>query len=238
MLSRAGELMRQLGFDFVSTGEVLGQRPMSQHRRGLDIVAKDSGIREFLLRPLSALKLEPTPMELDGRVDRSKLLALEGRSRRPQMALAKQYGVMDYPSPAGGCKLTEPNYARRLKDLRTQNGLDDLSMVGLLRLGRHIRLPDGGRAVVGRNKADNEAIRTAAGEGDVVLRTAAVPGPSVLVRAGASDADLGLAIGICAAYADHGGAPSVRVRLFRKNANVEERDASPLDRSVFDGWML
>lgn len=239
MLTRAGELMRQHGFDFVSTGEVLGQRPMSQHRRGLDIVAKDSGIREFLLRPLSALKLEPTAMELDGRVDRSKLLALEGRSRRPQMALAKQYGLVDYPSPAGGCKLTEPNYARRLRDLRDSNGLDDLGMIDLLRLGRHVKLPDGGRAVVGRNKADNEAIRAAAQPGDVVVRTAVVPGPSVLIRAGCSEADLERAVGICVAYSDRGDAPTARVRLFRRNAAaVEERDAAPLDRETFSDWLL
>jgi len=238
MLARAGELMRQEGFDFVSTGEVLGQRPMSQQRRALDIVAKDSGIRGCLLRPLSALKLEPTPMELDGRVDRSRLLGLEGRSRRPQMALAKEYGVVDYPSPAGGCKLTEPNYARRLKDLRAAGGLADLRMIELLRLGRHVKLPEGGRAVVGRNKADNEAIRAAMGEGDVVLRTAVVPGPSVLVRAGASDADLALAVRICAAYADRGDAPTVRIRLFRKRADVEEREVEPLDRAAFSDWLL
>ncbi len=238
MLQRAGELRLAEGFDFVSTGEVLGQRPMSQHRRGLAQVAKASGIGEYLLRPLSALRLEPSPMELDGRIDRSRLLGLEGRSRRPQMALAREYGVVDYPSPAGGCKLTEPNYSRRLKDMRDRGELDDRAWIELLRLGRHVRLPDGGRAVVGRNRADNEAIRAAAGPHDLILRTVDVPGPTVLQRAGASAADMDLARRICAAYAKACSTATVRVRTHFADRPPQDDEVEPLDRECFAGWLL
>lgn len=238
MLMRAGQLMRDGGFDFVSTGEVLGQRPMSQHRRALDIVAKDSGMRDFLLRPLSALRLPPTPMEEDGRVDRSRLLGLEGRSRKPQMELARNYGVVDYPSPAGGCKLTEPNFSRRLKELKEHEGLGDTALIELLKLGRHVRLPGGGRAIVGRNKADNEAIRASVGHGDVVIRSATVPGPTVLVWRGACESDLALAKALCASYSDRGGAATVRVRLTQRNVPPAEEDAVPLDRATFAPWLL
>ncbi len=238
MLARAGAMLRAGGFDFVSTGEVLGQRPMSQHRAALNLVAKDSGIREHLLRPLSALRLDPTPMELDGRVDRTRLLGLEGRSRKPQLALARQYGLTDYPSPAGGCKLTEPNYARRLKDLKAHEGLGERGLIELLRHGRHLRLPGGTRLVVGRQKADNEAIRAAAGPQDLLLRTPEVPGPSVLVWRGATAEDLRLALAICASYADHGGAADLLVRAVQRNRPPLEERVAPLDRATFRDWML
>ena len=238
MLSRAGAMICSGGYDFVSTGEVLGQRPMSQHRRALDIVAKDSGIRNFLLRPLSALRLPPTLMEEDGRVDRTKLLALEGRSRKPQMALAKQYGLVDYPSPAGGCKLTEPNYSRRLKDLKEHEGLGQTTLVGLLKVGRHMRLPQGGRAVIGRNKADNEAIRVALGPKDTLIRSVEVPGPSVLIWRGASQEEIALGRAICASYAGRGEAGTVLVRTTRRNVDPVEERIAPIDREAFSSWIL
>ena len=107
MIRRAGELMVEKGFDFVATGEVLNQRPMSQNRRSLGIVEADSALNGRLLRPLSALLLEPTVPELEGKVDRTRLLGLNGRTRKPQMELAKKFGLVEYPSPAGGCLLTE-----------------------------------------------------------------------------------------------------------------------------------
>jgi tRNA U34 2-thiouridine synthase MnmA/TrmU len=238
MIRRAAEMVRERGFDFVSTGEVVGQRPMSQHRHALDLVAKDSGAKDLLLRPLSAKLLPPTPMELDGRVDRERLLALEGRSRKPQMELAKKYGLIDYPSPAGGCKLTEPNYAKRLKELKAHEGLGDLRLIELLKHGRHIRLPEGGRAVIGRNKADNEAIRAVAATDDLTLRCAEVPGPSVLVLAGTSPADTALVLRMCAAYADSAGSETVLIKCYQNGKPVGSHHVAPLPRADFSNRLL
>ena len=120
MIRRAGELMRKLGYDFVATGEVRGQRPMSQNAQSLLTVEKSSGMKGRLVRPLSAKLLEPTIPELEGLIDREKLLDISGRSRERQIALAAEFGITDYPSPAGGCKLTEEAFGRRLKDLMEQ----------------------------------------------------------------------------------------------------------------------
>ncbi|MCI6189203.1 MAG: tRNA 4-thiouridine(8) synthase ThiI, partial [Clostridium sp.] len=111
MMRYAGELLEKLDADFIITGEVLNQRPMSQNKQALNVVKKESGFADKILRPLCALNLEPTEMEKNGLVDRNKLLNISGRSRKVQMELAEKYGIKDYPSPAGGCKLTEPNYA-------------------------------------------------------------------------------------------------------------------------------
>ena len=119
MFKVAGELLEKYDADFVISGEVLGQRPMSQNRQALNIVKKESGFSNKILRPLCAKNIEPTEMELNGLVDREKLLDISGRSRKTQMELAEKWGITEYPSPAGGCKLTEPNYALRLRDLLT-----------------------------------------------------------------------------------------------------------------------
>lgn len=238
MLLRAGEMMAEGGFDFISTGEVLGQRPMSQRRQALDMVAKDSGIRDFVLRPLSALKLPPTIVELNGLVDRSRLLGLSGRSRKPQLELAEKYGLKDYPSPAGGCRLTEPNYSRRLKDLKEHEGLEELRLLDLLRVGRHLRLPGGSRIIVGRQKKDNETIRAAAAPPDMLLRAVEVPGPTVLILNGSTGEDLALSFAICASYADHEGASDVLVRATQRNREAIEMRISPLAREAFRDWIL
>ena len=109
MMNYSGKLLEKFNADFIITGEVLNQRPMSQNKQALNVVKKESGFANKILRPLCALNLEPTEMELNGLVDREKLLKISGRSRKIQMELAEQWGIKDYPSPAGGCRLTEPN---------------------------------------------------------------------------------------------------------------------------------
>lgn len=238
MILRAAEIREREGFDFVSTGEVMGQRPMSQNKNSLNAVSKTSGAREVLLRPLSAQLLPPTPMEEDGRVDRSRLLALEGRNRKPQMALAEKYGIREYPSPAGGCKLTEPNFAKRLKEMKAHEGLERRDLIELLKVGRHFRLPGGARAVVGRNRMDNESIRSFSPPDSVLLRSVDVPGPSVLLVGAASDEDLRLAAGLCARYADGHRPEGVLVRFMRRGqANVEVR-VQALDPTLPTGWVI
>jgi len=237
MIRRAGDLMVERGFDFVATGEVLNQRPMSQTRRSLDTVEKDAGLNGRLLRPLSAQLLDPTRPELDGVVDRGRLLALSGRSRKPQLELAKRYGLVEYPSPAGGCLLTEKAFCRKLADLKGHEGLDDERLAWLLLVGRHFRLPGGAKCAVGRDARDNAELKRMARDGDVLLHTVNVPGPTALVPNGASEDDLARAAELCASYGDHGGRCSVVVRVIR-GTTAEEHAYTPLSRERFAGWML
>ena len=140
MFSLAKENLEEMGAEFVLTGEVLGQRPMSQHLRAMRIIDRESGLEGRVLRPLSAHLLPPTMPERQGIVQREKLLGIRGRSRREQMALARGYGIADYPCPAGGCRLTEPGFARRMRDLVAHRMDFDLNDVSLLKVGRHFRL--------------------------------------------------------------------------------------------------
>ena len=165
----------------MATGEVLNQRPMSQNRQSLGVVEKTSGLAGRLVRPLSAQLLDPTIPEQEGRIDRSKLLGLSGRRREPQFALAEKYGLVDYPSPAGGCKLTEKGFGRRLKDLMVHEGLRERRLVELLNIARRFRLPDGTGVVLGRDAAENAALVKARAPTDTLLSPISVPGPTALV---------------------------------------------------------
>ena len=242
MIARAWEYARGNGFDFVATGEVLGQRPMSQQRAPMNRVRNMSGAGANLLRPLSAKLLDPTEPERKGLVDRDRLLDLQGRNRKPQMALAKKYGIASYPSPAGGCKLTEPNFCRRLKNLMDHEGLGEERLLGLLAHGRHFRLPAGTLVVLGRDRADNEFIRTAMRGGDVLLRSVGVPGPTALaVRPAESDLDA--ARRIVASYSDGRGVPGasgepVAVREMHAAEKPADRLVAPSSRDDFKPFML
>jgi len=199
MIRLAGELMRKLGFHFVATGEVLNQRPMSQNPRSLDTVERESGLAGYLVRPLSARALAETLPEKKGWVRRDLLLDLHGRSRKPQMDLARQYGLTHYPQPAGGCLLTDPAYSQRLKELKAHEGLGNASAIARLRMGRHFRI-QGLRLIIGRQQSDNEALERGATDHDCVLAPATVKGPVSLIDAHASDEVLRIALSICARY--------------------------------------
>ena len=237
MIARAWAFARENGFDFVATGEVLGQRPMSQMRPGLNRVRKLAGIGDFLVRPLCAKLLDETEPEKLGLVDREKLLGLNGRNRKPQMELAKKYGIRKYPTPAGGCKLTEPSYCRRLENLMEHEGLDDPRLVKLLDHGRLFRLPGGTLAVLGRNRADNEFLRTAMRGGDVQLRSVNVPGPTALaVRPAAAD-ETALRR-LVAAYADHEGVETVVVREMHAASKPAEIPVPVCGREEFQACLI
>ncbi len=197
MIRRAGELMARLGYDFVATGEVRGQRPMSQNAQSLLTVEKSSGLKGRLVRPLSAKLLEPTIPELEGRLDRERLLDISGRARDRQIALAAEFGITDYPSPAGGCKLTEAAFGRKLRDLMEHEGLRDRALVELLLVGRRFRLPDGSGVILGRDAGENARL---AKEKGAVVAFDGVPGPTALVPDLKSAADLDLARGIVRAW--------------------------------------
>ncbi len=200
MIARAGEMMTSLGFDFVSTGEVLNQRPMSQNKQSLGVVEKCSGLKGRLLRPLCAQLLDPTIPEQEGLIDRSKLLALSGRRREPQMALAAQFGLVDYPSPAGGCKLTEKGFGRRLKDLLDHEGLRERRLVELLNIARRFRLPGGTGVILGRDAQENRTLQERLAPSDTLVAPVSVPGPTAILPSVASPADLDLAAAIVCAW--------------------------------------
>ena len=200
MLKTAGTYMETAGADFILTGEVLGQRPLSQTRQSLHLVAKNSGYGDVILRPLSAQLLPETKPEREGKVDRTRLLALQGRGRKIQMEMARHYGITDYPAPAGGCLLTDPNYARRLRDLFDHEPGFRVRNIELLEFGRHFRIPEGGKVIVGRNRSDNEAILSLIAENDVVIQMADVAGPTALVPDGGNDQDLLIAAALCVLY--------------------------------------
>lgn len=203
MFRIAGEMLAETQSDFLFSGEVLGQRPMSQTKPGMRYVEKHSGFEGRILRPLSALCLPETPVEKEGLVRRDALCGFSGRSRKPQIALAKEMGVSDYPAPAGGCLLTDKGYSRRLEDLLQHRPDPSRAELELLKYGRHLRADGAFKVVVGRNQSENEQIMACyCRETDVLIRTRGYPGPVVLVPrgAGAGRAQLLRAAGICAGY--------------------------------------
>jgi len=181
MFKKAGEYMTRIGASFILSGEVLGERPMSQNRSSLNIIERESGFEGRILRPLSALLLTETIPEKEGLVDRDKLLDISGRSRKRQMELAAKMGIEDYPSPAGGCKLTEPAFSKRLRDLFTQ-GVFSLEDIELLKLGRHFRLSKDIKLVVGRNKEENEQLQNFFQDGDFLFNAKNLKGPVSLLK--------------------------------------------------------
>jgi len=228
MFRIAGEMLAQENAAFVFSGEVMGQRPMSQNRWSLELVARESGIEGLLLRPLSAGLLPQTVPEQKGWVDRKLLLDIQGRSRKPQMKLAASLNITEYPSPGGGCMLTEQVFSTRLKDLLHRSVTPDKRALELLKLGRHFSLNHLTKLVVGRNKRENEVISTLSGDEDLLLRPASVPGPTALLSGTASDEVLELAAAITAAYSDTEGREEIDVKLTggktEKVLQTENRD--------------
>ena len=216
MLKTAGSMMKREGFHFLFTGEVLGQRPMSQTKPSLRYVEKASGFEGHILSPLSAKLLPPTIPEERRLVDRRRLLDISGRSRKPQMKLAEAFGIDDYPAPAGGCLLTDPGFSRRVKDLLEHQ--EDLAPrdFELLKFGRHFRLQHDDKVIVGRTKEDNpQILGLADSEKDVHLRMLDVPGPIALIRFGARDETIREAAALCASYSKVKSGQPARVSVHR-----------------------
>lgn len=231
MFRKAGELLGE-GYDFLATGEVLGERPMSQNRQSLNVVARDCGFADLLLRPLSAKLLEPTKPEREGLVDRERLFAIEGRSRKPQMAMAKEYGIKSYVQPAGGCLLTDPAFSKRLREMLDHDPDATVEDARLLRIGRHFRSESGAKIVVGRDESDNRKILEIARDEDILIVSDIIPGPTSLVREGDGKDDTELAARICASFADHGGEEvDMALMTGEKVARIRAR---PSPREEFD----
>lgn len=241
MARTARDVMEAEGAAFVATGEVLRQRPMSQHRRALDLVAEDSGLGARLVRPLSGRLLGPTYPERMGWVHRDQWLDIQGRSRKRQLTLAQEWGVTEFAQPSGGCclLLTRP-YAARLRDAFTTHGKAVLKEedFALLRFGRHFRISPTAKVIVGRNEADN-AVLSGFAPARWELTCVGVLGPLTLVEGTPSPEDLRLAARLAARYSDAAPHEIVTVRVLH-NDDTEELAVRPLpydDPRIVD-WML
>lgn len=229
MFRLAGEIMEREGFDFLFSGEVLGQRPMSQNANALRSVATYCDYNDKVLRPLSAKLLPITPMEESGLVDREQLLDIQGRSRKPQQALAVKWGYLDYPSSGGGCLLTESGFSDRLRDLVEHDPLASVNDVELLKVGRQFRLSERSKLVVGRHQADNDALSKLIEADQTLLRSANFSGPLGLLCGDAGDTELELAAAIVASYGKGKDEAEVDVLSTRNDAETTLRVA-PLAR--------
>lgn len=230
MLRRADERRVAAGYDFLFTGELLNQRPMSQTRRSLDLVAREAGVAERLVRPLSAQRLPETEVERRGWLDRSRLLGLEGRSRRAHLELAARFGIRDIPPVAGGCCLAEPNFANRLRDLRCHGRLQDLEAVRLLFHGRHFRLGPTVKLVIGRNEADNAALLRLRPRTCFLLRPAEGNGPTALLDGAADAVQQAEAASLVARYLKAGRTGSARLAIAPPDGGAETLvTAAPMD---------
>jgi len=204
MFTKARGLLAEYGARFVFTGEVLGQRPMSQHRFALRTIERESGLEGLVVRPLSGQLLPPTIPEKEGWLRREELLAISGRGRKDQIRLAAEYGIDDYPQPAGGCcVLTDESYSRRLRDELAFVDVRSLTreQCTLLKVGRHLRLPSGVKVIVGRDEKENDFLQERAG-GRWTLQALDFPGPIALAEGDPTDEELRAVAAITARYSD------------------------------------
>jgi len=236
MLKTASEYMKETGASFLFTGEVLGQRPMSQHRQSLERIEKESGLTGLILRPLSAKWLEETIPEKEGWVNRSKLLGFTGRSRKDQMNLAKLFEIKDYPCPAGGCLLTDPAFCARLKDLMKYSSLS-ISEIILLKTGRHFRIDEKTKLIVGRNEKENDLLLTCEKEGDIIIDMTDCPGPAAILRGQTDEANIMLGSRITARYADSNGKP-LTAYLKAKGQTLRTLEIKPLDKDRIKSYSI
>ncbi len=200
MFRIAGELLEKYEALFIITGEVLNQRPMSQNKNALNIVKRESKIEDKILRPLCAKMLEPTQIELNSLIAREKLMDISGRDRKIQMELAKKWNIIDYPSPAGGCKLTEPNYTMRLKDLLKNNKDIKERDILLLKYGRHFRVSENAKILSTRTEEEWDKIFDMLIEEDLIFMSKDFTGSVVIILGNPTEDDIEMALKICARY--------------------------------------
>jgi len=238
MFATAGTRMEKEGFDFLFSGEVLGQRPKSQTKNALRCVEKNSGFDGELLRPLSAKCLPETRMEQLGLVDRERLMNITGRSRKAQMQLAKDYGIKEYPAPAGGCLLTDKIFSNRLRDLLYVQKTDETRQLHLLKCGRHFRLDNECKLIVGRSQKDNEQIRSWYDQTrDIRLRHANMAGPDVVLFGNISDEHLLTAAKIAAGYTKSPPGEKTDIKIFEKKKETIVQIITPTP-GTFEDLMI
>ena len=212
MFRLAGEIMRDQKFDFLFSGEVLGQRPMSQNKTSLRYVEKHSGFDGYIVRPLSGKNLPETIPEKEGLINREMLLDIKGRGRKTQIKLAAEFGIKEYPAPAGGCLLTDRGYTNRLRDLFDHQQACTEQELHLLKYGRHYRLNPDTKVIVGRTEKDNENIlKFHNPTHDIVIDVKEYPSPIALIPHGAEKNIIALAASICTGYSKAPKATPVEV---------------------------
>ena len=231
MVKKAKEWAKDNGFDFIITGEVVGQRPMSQRKETMPVVQEKSGVNNLLLRPLSAKNLPETLPEINGWVNRDDLFDFSGRNRKPQMALAKSFGFLDYATPAGGCCfLTDKQYSDKLVDLWKGRGdrKYDFDDIMLLKIGRHIRPADNYKVIVSREEGENMFLKGYFNQ-FISIRVVSCGGPVALIDGAPSNDDIKLAASIVARYSQGRDMDSVKVeiRKGRNDADSYELEVAP-----------
>ncbi len=242
MLREAAKILEAEGADFLFTGEVLGQRPMSQRRDSLRSVEKLSGLIGRILRPLSAKLLSPTIVEEEGLVDRNMLLDIQGRSRRPQRELARKYGLKDYPQPGGGCMLTNEGFASRLRKLLEIRPGATVGDVEIIKWGRAFVLPGDTICMVGRKESENSRLEALARPEDIILSGSDHPGPTCVVLAPKETFDPETAASLCASYGDAPEGAQVAVEWRAGGAERKQAagkiTAQPRPKEFFKTFLL
>jgi len=236
MFTRAGQYMKHIGADFVFTGEVLGQRPMSQMRHSMKKIEIETGLRGRLLRPLCAQYLDPTIPEVEGLIERKKLLNMTGRSRRPQIQLAKDLNITEYNQPAGGCLLTDRKFANRMKDT-LEHGYRNFRETIALQWGRHFRLNDSFKTILGRNADENESLLQYAHPDDTIMTLAEHEGPTLLLKGLNPPRDiLEKAAGLIQQFSKFKDEQPQKIKYWsvKNDNNIQFIDAQILDRNFID----
>ena len=236
MYNAAKEHMKKTNADFIITGEVLFQRPMSQNNRALHIIEQETGMESKVLRPLSAKHLPPTEAEKRGLIKRENMGDIKGRSRKGQLALARHFDISDPPNAAGGCLLTDPSFSKRVKDIIDHSSdVPTLNDIELLKVGRHFRITNDAKLVVGRNKDENEVIKALATEGDIIIEAKDYVGPTCILRCKHHDDPLLKICGaITARYSDAPKEETSKVSIvfkgWRNEMMVKPADIETIER--------
>jgi tRNA-specific 2-thiouridylase len=230
MLRKAKKYAKEIGASFIFTGEVLDERPMSQHLKALQTIEEEAGLRNRILRPLSARLLPETFIEKEGLIDRRKLLDIHGRSRKRQIMLAKQFNVVDYPCPAGGCLLTYKEFADKVRDLFKHNKRVTAKDVALLKIGRHLRF-EKNKIVVGRSETENKTLLHMKSPTDYFFEVPNCGSPTAILQGAKTKEAIQKAAGLTAYYSDNKDA-QVQVAFGKSRLNRAIRVARPSKEEV------
>jgi tRNA-specific 2-thiouridylase len=237
IIKKAFSFMKKIGASFLFSGEVIGQRPMSQRKKIMERIEKEAEVEGMLLRPLSAKLLPSTIPEEKGWIKRENLCDFEGRSRKPQIVLAKKLGITEYPPPAGGCLLTDIDFSIRLKDAFKHNE-DTISELTLLNFGRHFRLKSGAKLIVGRDERENQTIEKLADDNDLLIEGVGFGSPIALLKNSNNSEDINISASICVRYSKKRDEKSAIVSVRTKKGEMAEKKTTPMDRKTVNSLLI
>ncbi|WP_291634531.1 tRNA 4-thiouridine(8) synthase ThiI [Clostridium sp.] len=239
MMRHCGVLLEKYHADFIITGEVLNQRPMSQNRSALDIVKNESGIGHKILRPLCAKNLNKTEMEIEGLIDREALMDIKGRNRKVQMELAEKWGILEYPSPAGGCKLTEPNYSIKLKELLMHKKDPSKKDLELLKIGRHFRVSKDAKIISTRTQEEGELLNQFLEGEDLIFLATDYNGSTIVIIGNATNEDIEFAAKVSGRYCRGKDEESVSISYGRYDNPLNKSiDMTPATQDEINNYIL